>query len=137
MFLFLKINVLPKQPYITIHGAAYNVGHSRLLLVTLFTRIFLFRQLTPKRLWVPYMEFRDFGHTTIIPICNWIFETFLVDGKFKGLSNKPPHARFWHFLQKLWCFLFFLSNEVMLSTIAIAAESAQNCLKLPNFVKIC
>jgi hypothetical protein len=33
------------------------------------------------------MEFRDFGHATTIPICNWIFETFLVDGKFKGLSN--------------------------------------------------
>ena len=38
------------------------------------------------------------------------FETFLVDGKFKGLSNKPPHARFWHYLQKLWRFFFFPSK---------------------------
>jgi hypothetical protein len=65
------------------------------------------------------------------------FETFLVDGKFKGLSTKPLYVRFWHFLQKLWCFLFFLSNEGMLSAIAIAAEYAQNYPKLPNFVKIC
>jgi hypothetical protein len=45
--------------------------------------------LTPKGLWIPYMEFRDFGHTITIPISNWIFETFVVDGKFKVLSNKP------------------------------------------------
>jgi hypothetical protein len=32
--------------------------------------------LTPKGLWVPYMKFRDFGHTTMIPICNWIFWNF-------------------------------------------------------------
>jgi hypothetical protein len=60
------------------------------------------------------MEFRDFGHATIAPICNWIFETLLVDGKFKGLSN-----------------------EGMLSSTAIAVEFAQNCPKLSNFVKIC
>jgi hypothetical protein len=47
------------------------------------------------------MEFRDFGHATTIPICNWIFETFLVDEKFKGLSNKPLNAKFGHFLHKL------------------------------------
>jgi hypothetical protein len=40
------------------------------------------------------MEFRDFGHATTIPICNWIFETFWMDGKFKGLSNKPSNALF-------------------------------------------
>jgi hypothetical protein len=40
------------------------------------------------------MEFKDFGYRTTISICNWIFETFLVDGKFKGLSNKPLQARF-------------------------------------------
>jgi hypothetical protein len=27
-------------------------------------------------------------------IVSGIFETFLVDGKFKGLSNKPLYARF-------------------------------------------
>jgi hypothetical protein len=63
------------------------------------------------------------------------FETFLVDGKFKGLSNKPSHARFWHFLQKLWRFLFFISNEGMLSAIAIAVEFAQNNLKQPKTTK--
>jgi hypothetical protein len=83
------------------------------------------------------MEFRDFGHTTTIPICNWVFETFLVDGKFKGLSNKPSYARFGHFCKSYDIFFFCLSNEGMLSTIAIATESAQNYPKLPNFVKIC
>ena len=34
------------------------------------------------------------------------FETFLVDGKFKRLSNKPLHARFCHFLHKLRHLLF-------------------------------
>jgi hypothetical protein len=33
-------------------------------------------------------------------------------------------------------FLFYLSNEGMLSTTAMATESAQNCPKLPNFAKI-
>jgi hypothetical protein len=33
-------------------------------------------------------------------------------------------------------FFFFFSNEGMLSSIVIAAEFAQNCPKLPNFVKI-
>jgi hypothetical protein len=61
------------------------------------------------------------------------FETFLVDGKFKKAFQQVTIARFWHFLQRLWHFLFFLSNEGMLSAIAIAAESAP---KLPNFVKI-
>jgi hypothetical protein len=32
-------------------------------------------------------------------------------------------------------FFFFLSNEGMMSTTAIADEFAQNCTKLPNFVK--
>jgi hypothetical protein len=59
-----------------------------------------------------------------------------VEGKFKGLSNKPLHARFWHFLQRLWRFLFFPFGH-MLSATTIAAESTQNCPKLPNFVKIC
>jgi hypothetical protein len=40
------------------------------------------------------MGFWDFGHATTIPICIGYFETFLVDGKFKELSNKPSHARF-------------------------------------------
>jgi hypothetical protein len=60
-----------------------------------------------------------------------------VDGKLKGLSNKPSHTRFWHFLQNLWHFLFFLSNEGMLPATAIAIEFAQNNPKQPNFVKIC
>jgi hypothetical protein len=29
-----------------------------------------------KGLWVPCMEFRDFGFATMIPICNWIFWDF-------------------------------------------------------------
>jgi hypothetical protein len=61
------------------------------------------------------------------------FEKNLVDGKFKvGLSNKPSHARFWHFLHKLWHLFFFFSNEGMLSATAIVAESAQNCQTLPK-----
>jgi hypothetical protein len=39
------------------------------------------------------------------------FETFMVDGDWRGLSNKPLHARFGHFLHKLWQIVFFLSNE--------------------------
>ena len=34
------------------------------------------RILMPIGPWVPYMKFRDFGHTTTIPICNWIFWNF-------------------------------------------------------------
>jgi hypothetical protein len=78
------------------------------------------------------MEFKDFGHTTTILICNWIFETFLVDGKFKRLSNKPLHARLWHVLHKLWHFIFFLSNEGMLLAATMAAKSTQNCPILPK-----
>jgi hypothetical protein len=40
------------------------------------------------------MEFRDFGIQPPFQIVIGLFETFLVDGKFKGLSNKPLHARF-------------------------------------------
>jgi hypothetical protein len=56
-----------------------------------------------------------------------------VDGKFKGLSNKPLHVRFGHFLHELWHFICFPFNEGMLLAIAIAAESTQNY----QFYRIC
>jgi hypothetical protein len=64
-------------------------------LATVFSIISINRTLCPlipKGMLVPYLEFWDFGHTTRIPIYNWIFETFWVDGKFKALSNKPLYA---------------------------------------------
>jgi hypothetical protein len=38
------------------------------------------------------MEFRDFGHNITMP--GRFLGIFLVDEKFKGLSNKPLLARF-------------------------------------------
>jgi hypothetical protein len=40
------------------------------------------------------MEFRILGIQPQFQFVIGFFETFLVDGKFKGLSNKPLHARF-------------------------------------------
>jgi hypothetical protein len=77
-----------------------------------------------KGLWVSYMEFTDFGHAIAIPIVIGFFDTFLLDRKFKELSNEPLHTRFWHFHLKLWRFLLFLSNEGMLSTTTMVAKSA-------------
>jgi hypothetical protein len=73
------------------------------------------------------MEFRDFGHTTMIPICNWIFWNFFGGREIqRTFQQGVTRLRFWHPLQKLWCFVFFLSNEAMLLATAIAAESTQN-----------
>jgi hypothetical protein len=43
-------------------------------------------------------------------VCGF-FETFIVDGDLKGLSNKPLQARFGQFLHELWGFVFFVWNE--------------------------
>jgi hypothetical protein len=84
------------------------------------------------------MEFWDFGHTTTIPICNWIFQNFSGGWEIQGAFQQAITSKILTLFAKVMTFFFsFLSNEGMLSATTIATESAQNCPKLPNFVKIC
>jgi hypothetical protein len=50
--------------------------------------------LTSKGLWVPYMDFRDFGHATTIPICNWIFWNFFGGWDIQRASQQQDSDTF-------------------------------------------
>jgi hypothetical protein len=82
------------------------------------------------------MECRDFGHATTIPIYNWILKFFWWMGNSKGFPTSHHMQDSDTFCKSYDVFFFFLSNKGMLSATTIAAESAQNSPKLPNFVKI-
>jgi hypothetical protein len=90
--------------------------------------------LTPKGLWVLYMEFRNFGHATMILIYNWIFWNFFGRKEIQRAFQQAFTPKILTLLQKLWSFFFFfLSNEGMLLATAIAPEFAQNCQILSKF----
>ena len=83
------------------------------------------------------MEFKDFGHATMIPICNRIFWNFFDRWEIQKAFQQAITRKILTLFAKVMCFLFFLLNEGMLSATAIAPEFAQNIPKQPNFVKIC
>jgi hypothetical protein len=62
------------------------------------------------------------------------YETFLADGKFKGLSKfqQAITCKILTLFTKVMTFLFLLSNEGLPSATAMATESAQNCQILPK-----
>jgi hypothetical protein len=44
------------------------------------------------------MEFRDFGHTTTIPICNWIFEKINRGWEIQGAFQQAITRKIWTFI---------------------------------------
>jgi hypothetical protein len=54
--------------------------------------------LTPKGLWLLYMEFRDFGHTTMIPICHWIFKNFFGRWEIQRAFQQAITGKIWTFI---------------------------------------
>ena len=50
-----------------------------------------------KGLWVPYMEFRDFGHTTTIPISNWIFWNSFCGWEIQRAFQQAITRKIWTF----------------------------------------
>jgi hypothetical protein len=53
--------------------------------------------LTPKGPWLPYMEFRDFGHTSTIPICHWIFWNFFGRWEIQKAFQQAITRKIWTF----------------------------------------
>jgi hypothetical protein len=60
--------------------------------------ITLQENLTPKRPWLPNMEFRDFGHTTMIPICHWIFWNFFGRWEIQKAFQQAITCKIWTFI---------------------------------------
>ena len=110
-----------------IHLFPKKIKKLKLLLATLIL----------KELWVPYMEFRDFGHTAMIPICNWNFRNFFGGWEIQRAFQQAITCKILTLFAKVDIFFFFLSNEGILLATTIATESTQNNPKLQNFVKIC
>jgi hypothetical protein len=108
--------------YSSINLTQCTVKHSRILEPTFtYAKFTLLRRspihtsvqylamlhLTPKDLWVPYMEFRDFGQAIVNAIIFFIFETFCKDAPRHKLRGSINFVFFGHSDQKLWVFEVF------------------------------
>jgi hypothetical protein len=52
------------------------------------------------------MEFWDFGHTTTIPICNWIFQNFSGGWEIQGAFQQAITSKILTLFAKVMTFSF-------------------------------
>jgi hypothetical protein len=53
------------------------------------------------------MEFRDFGHATTIPICNWIFKNFFYRWEIQRAFQQAITRKILTLFAKVMMFSFF------------------------------